>query len=46
MMSNIMIQNFPITDSDVTNSNTIFGPNLAGTRGKIVQQNMDRVDMD
>ena len=36
MVRNNMIQNFPITTSDVTNSHTIFGPNLTCTRGKTV----------
>ena len=41
-----MIQNFPITASDVTKSHTMFGPKLAGTRSKTLQQNLDRLVMD
>ena len=46
MVSNNMIQNWPINASNVTNDHTIFGTNLAGTRGKKVRQNPDRVVMD
>ena len=46
MVSINMIQNFPITDSDVTNVHTIFGSNLSCTRGKTVWQNLDRMMMD
>ena len=45
MVSNNMIQNWPITASDITSSHTIFGSNLAGTRGNTVRQNPDRVVM-
>ena len=41
-----MMQNCPITTSDVNNTCTMFGPNLAGTRGNTVQQNLERVVMD
>ena len=37
MVRNNMIQNCPITASDVTNSQNMFGPKLTGTRGKTVQ---------
>ena len=46
MVSNNLIQNFPITASDITNSHTMFGPKLAGTRSKTLQQNLDRLVMD
>ena len=46
MVINNIIQNFLITASGVTNAHTMFGPNLAGTRGKTLQQNSDRVVMD
>ena len=36
MVSNNTIQKFPITTFDITNYHTMFGPNLAGTRGKKV----------
>ena len=45
MASNNIIQNFPITTSEVTNSHTVFDRNLTGTRGKTVRQNPDRVVM-
>ena len=45
MVSNNMIQNWPITASDITSSHTIFGSNLAGTRGNTVRQNPDRLVM-
>ena len=41
-----MIQKFLITASDITNSHTMFSPNLTGTKGNIVQQNPDRVAID
>ena len=41
-----MTQNCPNTDSDVTDSYTMFGPNLDCTMGNTVQQNLDRVVMD
>ena len=46
MVSNNIIQNFPITASDVTNSHIMFGKNLSGTRVKTVWQKPDRVVMD
>ena len=46
MASKKMIQNCPITASDVINYHTIFCLNLAGTRGNTVQQNLYRVVMD
>ena len=46
MVSNNIIQNCPITDSDIPNAHTIFGTNLNGTRVKTMQQKMDRVVMD
>ena len=46
MVVNNLIQECPITDSDTTNSHTMFVPNLDGTRGKTVQQNVDRMVMD
>ena len=46
MVRNNIIKNFPITDSDVTNSHTMFGPNLASTRVKTVRHNRDRVMED
>ena len=46
MASNNMIQNSPITAYDVTNTHTMFGLNLTGTRGKTVQQNPVRLVMD
>ena len=46
MVSNNMIQNCPITDSDGTNSHTKFDSDLADTRFKKMQQNPERVVMD
>ena len=46
MVSNNMIQNWPITASEVTNNHTMFVPNLAGNRGKTVWQNTDRAVTD
>ena len=46
MARNNIIQNFPITASDITNDHTMFVPNLADTRGKKVQYNPDRLGMD
>ena len=45
MAINIIIKKSPITAYYVTNDHTMFGTNLAGTRGKTVQQNTDRVVM-
>ena len=41
-----MIQNLPITASDITNDHTIFGSNPAGARGKTAQQKPYRLVMD
>ena len=41
-----MFQNCHITASDATNAHTMFAPNLLGTRGEILRQNLDRVVMD
>ena len=41
-----MIQNYPISASEANNAHIIFGPNLAGTRGKKVHPNPDMVAMD
>ena len=38
MVSKNIIQNYPTTSSAVTNAYTTFFPNLAGIRGKTVQQ--------
>ena len=46
MSINSIIQKFIITASSVTNAHVMFGPNLAGTRGKTLQQNPDRVVTD
>ena len=46
MASNNMIKKSSTNDSDATNAHTVFGPNLAGTRGKTVQQKPHRVVMD
>ena len=46
MASHNMIQNCPITFSNITNSHTMFGPKIAGIRGRIVQHNSYRVVMD
>ena len=46
VVRNNMNQNYPITASDITNAHTMFGTNLAGTRGKTMQQNTDRPIMD
>ena len=45
IVSNNMIQKFPIAASGVPNYHTLFGPNLAGTRGKTVWHNLDRALM-
>ena len=36
IVSNYIIQNFPINACDFTNTHTTFGSNLAETRGKTV----------
>jgi hypothetical protein len=46
MVSAYMIQNCLVTPLDVTNVNTIYGPDLADTRGKTVRKKPDRVVMD
>jgi hypothetical protein len=46
MVSANMIQNCPVTPPDITNANTIYGPDLAGTRGKTVRKKPDRVMLD
>ena len=46
LVINNMVQNCPITASEVTNDHTMFGLNLDGARGKTVQQKLDRVVMD
>ena len=46
MVSNNIIQNFPITASGITNNCAMFGTNLAGTRGKTVRLNPGKVVMD
>ena len=45
MAINNRIPKFPIIDYGATNYNIIFGPNLAGNRGKTVRYNQDRVVM-
>ena len=45
LVINNMVQNCPITASEVTKYHTMFGLNLAGARGKTVQQKLDRVVM-
>ena len=46
MVKKYMIKNFPINISDVTNSHTMFGQNLAGAKRKSVRQIPDRVVTD
>ena len=46
MVSNSMIQNYPINASDFTNSNIMFCPNLDVTRGKTVWQKLYIVVID
>jgi hypothetical protein len=46
MVSASMIRNCPVHPTDVTNVNVIFGPDLAGTRGKTVRTAPDRVETD
>ena len=46
MVIDNMIQNWPITESDIINAHIMFGPNISGTRVNTVQQNPDRVAMD
>ena len=43
IVSNNIIQNFPTTDSEVTNSHTMLCPNLSNIRGNTVIQKPDRV---
>ena len=40
------IQNYPTTSKDITNKKVIFGPHLAGVRGKTVRRAPKRVDCD
>ena len=46
MVSRNVVWICPITFPDITNSDTMFGPNLTGTRDKTVQQNSYSVMMD
>ena len=46
IVRNNMIQNCPITASDVNNSRTMFCPNLSDTRDKTVRQKPDMVVID
>ena len=45
MVRDNIIQNYPITASDITHAHTMFVPNFTGTRGKTVRQKTDRVVM-
>ena len=46
MVSNKLLPKFPITINDITNAKYIFGPYLAGIRGKTVKPRKIRVDTD
>ena len=46
MVSNSMIQNYPINASDFTNSNIMFCTNLDVTRGKTLWQKLYIVVID
>ena len=41
-----MIQNWPITATDVTNYHTIIGLNISGNKWETVKHKLYRVDMD
>ena len=43
MVINNMIQNFTITESSATNTQIVFGTNLAGNRGNKLQHELDGV---
>ena len=46
MVSNYLIANCPITSKDISNAQTIFGPDLASSRGKTVRQAPEPVVTD
>ena len=46
MVINKLLTNFPITAHDKTNANYMFGPDLAGVRGKILRNKPSRVDTE
>ncbi len=46
MVSNKNLENSNIRVQDITNAQTIFGPNCAGLRGKTVRKKPTRVEME
>eukprot|EP00957_Ditylum_brightwellii_P179193 13652001-Ditylum_brightwellii.AAC.1 len=44
MISRKTLDNCPIVASDVTNAQTIFGPNRPGLKGKTVRQRPERIE--
>jgi hypothetical protein len=45
-MRNNTIKNCPIKPTDITNALTIFGPSIAGVRGKTVRHKPERVEAE
>jgi hypothetical protein len=41
-----MLKDCPVTNNDICNAHNIYGPNLASTRGKMVQRKPKRVVTD
>ena len=46
MVSASLLSDCPVNEIDASNYVTIFGPNLAGVRGKTVRWKPERVDME
>jgi hypothetical protein len=46
MVSSNMISNCPVTPSDITVANKIFGPNVASMKGKTVRATQEPVPME
>ena len=40
------LPNFPITTYEITNANTMYGPNLSGVRGKTAVNKPNSVDTE
>ena len=46
MLINKLLPNFPIATDEITNINSMFGPDLVCVRGKKVRNKPSRVDME
>ena len=40
------LESIPVTYANITNTHTIFGPDLSGAQGKTVRQNPARVETE